>query len=258
MAESGVQQETALHGTSVIVTGAGTGIGRATAHAFADAGANVLIVGRRQAHLAATAQEHQAIRSCCVDITAADAPELIANTTMTLFGRIDVLVNNAAMVVRAPLGKIDDKQARRQIDTNLMAPLRLAQACLQPLLQSGGTIINVSTAGTARGWPTNSVYGATKAALDFLTRTWAVELAPQGMRVVGVAPGPVNTEIAENSGLGEEQVAQLRAAQRKRVPIGRIGRPEEIAWWIVNLARPQAAFTTGVVVAIDGGTTVAF
>lgn len=247
-----------LQGMSVIVTGAGTGIGRATAHAFADAGANVLIVGRRKAHLEAAAQERPAIHTCCVDITAADAPDLVANTAMTRFGRIDVLVNNAALVVRAPLGEIDDEQARRQIDTNLMAPLRLAQACLEPLRQSRGTIVNVSTAGTARGRPANSVYGATKAALDFLTCTWAVELAPHGVRVVGVAPGPVDTEIAESSGLGEEQIARLRAAQRERVPLGRIGRPDEIAWWIVNLARPQAAFTTGVVVAVDGGATVAF
>ncbi|WP_171168707.1 SDR family NAD(P)-dependent oxidoreductase [Streptomyces sp. I05A-00742] len=249
---------TSPSGPVVVVTGAGTGIGRATAHAFADAGARVLAVGRQRDRLEATAADRPDIHPCVADLTAPDAPDAVAAAALDRFGAIDVLVNNAALVVRAPLGRIDEEQARRQIETNLLAPLRLTQSCLEPLRRARGTVVNVSTAGAVRGWPANSVYGATKAGLDFLTRTWAVELAADGVRVVGVAPGPVDTEIAENSGLSADRIAELRAAQRARVPLGRIGRPEEIAWWIVALSRPEAGFTTGAVLPVDGAAAVAF
>nr|BFF02989.1 SDR family oxidoreductase [Streptoalloteichus tenebrarius] len=217
----------------------------------------MLALGRRAAKLTETARGRQGIRPFAVDITEPGAPEAVAERALAEFGRIDVLVNNAAVVVRSPLGRIDPEQARQQVATNLMAPMFLAQSCLEPLRAARGTIVNVSTAGAVRGWPGNSVYGATKAGLDFLTRTWAVELAPHGVRVVSVAPGPIETEIAENAGFSEERIAELRRTQRARVPMGRIGQPEEVAWWVVNLARPHSGFTTGVVVAVDGGASVA-
>ncbi|MFD2472132.1 SDR family NAD(P)-dependent oxidoreductase [Amycolatopsis silviterrae] len=243
--------------TAVVVTGAGSGIGRAVAHSFADEGANVLAVGRTDSKLAETARNRPEIRTLVADITADGAADRIAEAAAAEFGQIDVLVNNAAVVTRAPLGGIDAKQAREQVETNLVAPLLLTQACLPWLRLSQGTVVNVSTSGAVRGWPMNSVYGASKAGLDFLTRTWAVELAPDGVRVVSVAPGPVETEIAENAGFSPEQIRRLRETQRAKVPLGRIGRPEEIAWWVRTLARPEAGFATGVVLAVDGAASVA-
>ncbi|MFD7323263.1 SDR family NAD(P)-dependent oxidoreductase [Streptomyces sp. NPDC059875] len=238
---------------SVVITGGGTGIGRAAAHAFADEGHDVLIVGRDETALKEAAHDRPAIRHLALDITAPGAPEEIVRTAVTALGGIDVLVNNAAVVKRQPLEDIDRRIAEEQIATNLLAPLLLTQAALPQLRAAGGVVVNVSASAAVRGWAGSSVYGATKAGLDFLTRTWAVEQAPHGVRVVSVSPGPVETGIARASGLDEEQIARLRAAQKAGVPMGRIGQPEEIAWWIVTMARPEGAFATGVVLPVDGG-----
>ncbi|MFF3375347.1 SDR family NAD(P)-dependent oxidoreductase [Streptomyces sp. NPDC002680] len=248
----------ALKDRAIVVTGAGTGIGRATAHAFADEGARVLAVGRTAARLAETAAGRPGIQVLGADISLSEAPERIVAEAGRLLGGIDVLVNNAVTMTSAPLGRIDPADMARQLATNLQAPLLLAQEALPALEASRGTIINVTTAGNQRGWPGHSVYGATKTALDFLTRTWALELAPRGIRVVAVSPGPVDTPIGEHAGLDTEGIARLRERQRRRVPLGRVGRPEEIAWWMVNLARPEASFATGLVLPVDGGAGVVF
>ncbi|MFF9621187.1 SDR family NAD(P)-dependent oxidoreductase [Streptomyces griseosporeus] len=247
-----------LAGRAVVVTGGGTGIGRAVAHAFADEGARVLVVGRGADRLAAAAAERAGIHPFAADIAAPDGPERIVAEAERVLGGIDVLVNNAVTMRSAPLGGIAPDDARRQVATNLLAPLLLTQAALPHLEAARGTVLNVTTAGNQRGWPGHSVYGATKAGLDFLTRTWALELAPRGIRVAAVAPGPVDTPIGEHSGLDAEGVARLRERQRKRVPLGRVGRPEEIAWWLVNLARPEASYATGLVLPVDGGAGVVF
>ncbi|GAA4984897.1 SDR family oxidoreductase [Yinghuangia aomiensis] len=248
----------ALLGSRVVVTGGGTGIGRAAAHAFAAAGARVLVVGRTAATLAETAREHPRVHCLAADVGAPEAPAAIVETALDLLGGIDILVNNAAQVRIAPLGAIDVREAQAQVATNLLAPLFLTQAALPHLADAKGAVVNVSTAGAGRGWPGQSVYGAAKAGLDFLTRTWALELAPRGIRVVAVSPGPVDTPIIESAGLTPEQITQLRERQRQRVPLGRIGRPEEVAWWIVNVCRPEASFTTGLNIPVDGGASVIF
>ncbi|WP_329172296.1 SDR family NAD(P)-dependent oxidoreductase [Streptomyces sp. NBC_01477] len=248
----------ALRDRSVVVTGGGTGIGRATALAFADEGARVLVVGRSADRLAGTAGLHPAIRACPADISAAGAEDLIVDAAVRELGGIDVLVNNAVTMNSAPLGRIGRDITRAQVETNLLAPLFLTQRALPLLEAAKGLVINVTTAGNQRGWPGHSVYGATKAGLDFFTRTWALELAPRGIRVAGVSPGPVETPIGEHSGLDAAAVAVMRDRQRARVPLGRVGQPEEVAWWLVNLARPEASFATGLIVAVDGGAGIVF
>jgi meso-butanediol dehydrogenase / (S,S)-butanediol dehydrogenase / diacetyl reductase len=248
----------ALRERAVVVTGGGTGIGRATALAFADEGARVLVVGRDANRLAETAGLHPEIRVCAEDISAPGAPERIVAAASREVGGIDVLVNNAVTVRSAPLGQIEEDGTRAQVGTNLLAPLFLTQRALPLLEAAKGLVINVTTAGNQRGWPGHSVYGATKAGLDFFTRTWALELAPRGIRVAGVSPGPVETPIAEHSGLDAAAVATLRDRQRARVPLGRVGQPKEVAWWLVNLARPEASFATGLIVVVDGGAGVVF
>ncbi|MEY7977983.1 SDR family NAD(P)-dependent oxidoreductase [Streptomyces pilosus] len=247
-----------LQGRTVVITGGGTGIGRAAAHAFAAEGARVLVVGRRTAVLARTAQGHTGIHPFGADLSDPRTPRAVVAAAERELGGIDVLVNNAVTMESAPLGRIDPENTRGQVATNLLAPLFLTQEALPLLEASKGLVINVTTAGNQRGWPGHSVYGATKAALDFLTRTWALELAPKGVRVAGIAPGPVDTPIAEHAGLDPEGIARLRARQRNRVPLGRVGRPEEVAWWMVALARPEASFATGLVLPVDGGASVVF
>ncbi|MEV6553577.1 SDR family oxidoreductase [Streptomyces sp. NPDC051597] len=250
--------DTGLAGRRVVVTGAGTGIGRAVAHAFADEGARVLVVGRGAARLAETAAGRPGIHPFAADISAPEGPRLVVEAAVRELGGLDVLVNNAVTMRSAPLGAIEADDTHRQVATNLLAPLFLTQEALPHLEAAKGTVLNVTTAGNQRGWPGHSVYGATKAALDFLTRTWALELAPRGIRVAAVAPGPVETPIGEHAGLDAAGVERMRERQRARVPLGRVGQPEEIAWWLVHLARPEASFATGLVLLVDGGAGVVF
>jgi NAD(P)-dependent dehydrogenase (short-subunit alcohol dehydrogenase family) len=241
----------------VVVTGAGTGIGRATARAFAVEGAQVVAIGRRSQPLAETAAGHRRIMPLPVDITAEDGPERIVQKVSETFGRLDVLVNNAGIVRGGPLGMLTRPVIAAQIATNLVAPILLAQAALPLLEAAGGVIVNVSTAVGQRAWPGNSVYAATKTALELLTRSWAVELGPRGVRVVAVAPGAIDTPIGEHQGLTPELIDRLREWQLAHTPLARIGRPEEVAWAIRQLAAPAASFITGVVLPIDGGAVVA-
>ncbi|MET9502691.1 SDR family NAD(P)-dependent oxidoreductase [Streptomyces sp. NPDC006259] len=240
----------------VIVTGGGTGIGRATARAFADRGDRVLVVGRTPATLAGTAEGHPGISVLTADLTDPDSPRAVTDAALEACGRIDVLVNNAATGGFAGLAQTKREAAREQLDGNLLAPLLLTRQTLDALAaDGGGTVLNIGSAGALgrRAWPENGVYGAAKAGLDFLTRTWAVELAPRSIRVLGLAPGVIDTGIGERSGMSPEAYADFLAQIATRVPAGRVGRPEDIAWWAVQLTDPRAAYATGVVLAVDGG-----
>ncbi|MGW1173569.1 SDR family NAD(P)-dependent oxidoreductase [Kitasatospora sp. NPDC002543] len=241
----------------VAVTGAGTGIGRATARAFATEGAHVLAVGRRVEPLHETAAGHERITPLAADVTSAGEPERIIRTARELHGRLDVLVNNAGIVRSGALGTLTPETITPQIATNLIAPILLTQTALPLLEAAGGVIINVSTSVGQRAWPGSSVYAATKTALELLTRSWAVELAPRGIRVVAVAPGAIDTPIGEHQGLTPERSAAVREWQLAHTPLGRIGQPEEVAWAITQLASPAAAFVTGIVLPVDGGAVVA-
>ncbi|MFI1384017.1 SDR family NAD(P)-dependent oxidoreductase [Embleya sp. NPDC020886] len=240
----------------VLITGAGTGIGRAAARAFAAEGAHVIAVGRRTEPLAETSAGHDRITPLAADLTAAGEVERIVGTIAETHGRLDVLVNNAGIVGTGHLGGYTRESIDPLLATNLIAPVLLTQAALPLLEAAGGVVVNVTTSVGQRAWPGNSLYAATKTALELLTRSWAVDLAPRGVRVVAVAPGAIDTPIGEHQGWTPEQRATIRAWQLAHTPMGRIGTPEEIAWSITTLASPGASFITGVVLPADGGAVV--
>lgn len=243
---------------AVVITGGGTGIGRSTARAFAEMGAGVLIVGRSAKTLAETADGHDTIQTLAVDITEPDAPQIVVDAALRAFGRVDVLVNNAAVGGFGALTDLDPGMVGAQLGTNLLAPIFLTQRALDALADTGGTVVNVGTAGSLglRSWAGNAIYGASKAALDFLTRSWAVELAPRGVRVVGVAPGVIDTGVGVRAGMSQEEYDGFLTLMQSRIPAQRVGTPEEIAWWIVQLTRAEAAYVNGTVLAVDGGLSV--
>ncbi|WP_438486728.1 SDR family NAD(P)-dependent oxidoreductase [Streptomyces sp. S186] len=243
---------------AVVITGGGTGIGAAAAQTFAEDGAHVLIAGRSATSLRETAGRNDRIRYVVSDVLDDGAPDLIVSTALREFGRIDVLVNNAAHPGFGALATLEPETVRAQIGTNLLAPVFLTQRALDALEESSGVVVNVGSAGALgrRAWPENSVYGMSKAALDFLTRTWAVELAPRGIRTVGIAPGVVDTGVGVRAGMPREAYEGFLAQMAERIPAARVGRPEEVAWWIVQLARPEAGYANGTVLAVDGALSV--
>lgn len=240
----------------VIISGGGTGIGRAAALQFASAGAWVMVVGRRAAPLEETATLSQRIVPLPADLLLEADLKSVVQTAMSRWGRIDVVVNNAGSFVPGPLAEFDRHQVTSLFATNVLGPSLLSQAALPSLKETRGAIVNVSSTFGHKAAPLFSHYAASKAALEHLTRCWALELAPERVRVNAVAPGPTDTEILERSGLAADVIAQIKQEDAARVPLGRRGTPEEVAAWIVALSDPAASWVTGQVVTVDGGLSI--
>ncbi|MFD6193484.1 SDR family NAD(P)-dependent oxidoreductase [Streptomyces sp. NPDC060275] len=236
-----------------IVTGAGSGIGRATSVALAEAGARVLGVGRRKDALQDTARRHPNIATLPLDLRGEDAAGEVVAAAVERWGRIDLLVNNAGALALMPLAETDASVIGDLFQVNVTAPSLLAHAALPHLKRSSGSIVNVSSTYGHRPLAGGAHYAATKSALEQLTRSWALELAAEGVRVNAVAPGPTETNVMAAAGLPEEVIREVRTSERERIPAGRIGLPEDVADWILRIADPRGAHLTGQVLTVDGG-----
>jgi NAD(P)-dependent dehydrogenase (short-subunit alcohol dehydrogenase family) len=239
-------------GRSVLVTGGGSGIGRRIALAFAEAGAQVVIAGRRAEALAATTALHAGITACPGDIASAEDVNRIMATILAASGGLDVLVNNAGVMDMMKLEDSTPERVRALFDTAVVGTTTLTRSAAPSLRARKGAVVNVTNALAATG-RTAAGAGfttATKAALEVLTRTWAVELSPD-VRVNAVAPGLVRS-WENDAELPAEilEYADLAAAQS---PARRIGTPDDIAFWVLALADPGAAWTTGQTIVADGG-----
>ncbi|MGA6175070.1 SDR family NAD(P)-dependent oxidoreductase [Streptomyces sp. NPDC012600] len=250
--------EKTFDGRTVVVTGGGTGIGRAAALSFAALGAaSVIVTGRRKERLDEVAELHPAIVPVTADVTTREGARAVADAVSTHGGALDVLVHNAGVFRFTPLSALDAGTAREVLDTNVLGPVLLT-AELLPLLRSpGAALVLVSSRGGHNPGVDSSLYSASKAAVDSFTRSWAAELAPRGIRVNAVAPGFVRTEAYAANGLGLEQVEGLFAGVAATIPLGRVAEADEVARWLTFLADPANALVTGQVITVDGGLDIA-
>ena len=241
----------------VIVTGASSGIGRATALRFGRAGASVLVVGRSEAALAevAAAVERDGGRSAMLaaDVTHPDAPARIVDAALNHLGGLTTLVNAAGVIGSGSIETTTDEQWDAMLDINTRAPFRLMRAAMPALIESTGSIVNVSSVTGLRSFPGVLAYCVSKSAIDQLTRCAALELAPKGVRVNAVNPGVVVSNLHRRGGMNEETYAAFLEHSKATHPIGRPGEPHEIADLIFFLASPSAAWITGETISIDGG-----
>ena len=241
-----------LDGKTALITGGGTGIGRATAELLAAAGCRVLIGGRREEPLRNVAENSSGMIAWeRMDVAEAADRARALEAVRGTFGRLDILINNAAASVTADFDAQNPEQIREQVEVNLVAPMLLVHKAL-PLFRRGGSIVNVTSAGARyQGMPPAGMapYAASKAGLNQLTRVLATELGPRGIRVNAVAPGLTDTEIAAEA-VGDEAYA---TALVQITPLGRVGQPIDIARVIVFLASDAAGWVTGQVVDASGG-----
>lgn len=244
-------------GKVAFVTGATSGIGQACALAFAEAGANVVCVGRKEEALSVVAQKIRDVGSeplkIQADLVHEEEAERAINLAVNIFGGIDVLVNAAGHISSGTIENTSLASWDEMMNVNVRASFVLMQKALPSLIGRRGNIVNVSSVTGLRAFPGVLAYCVSKAALDQLTRCASLELAPKGVRVNAVNPGVVVTEIHKRGGMSDEAYAAFLEHSKSTHPLGRTGRPEEIAALVLFLASDEASWITGATYSIDGG-----
>jgi len=236
----------------VIITGASSGIGRATAHLFAKKGSKVIAVGRNEKELNALRDEVE-IKVQLADVREVTQVEKLVTDTADAFGKIDVLVNAAGIIMNGSIADTNLDDWDKMMNVNLRAVFFMMQKCVPHLEKTKGNIVNVSSVAGTRAFPNVLAYCVSKAGIDQLTKCAALELAPKNIRVNAVNPGVVVSNLHKRGGMEEEKYAEFLENSKKTHPIGRVGEASEIAELIYYLASKKAAWITGATYAIDGG-----
>lgn len=240
-------------GKVVVVLGGNSGIGRASAKAFAAEGARVVITGRNRATLDETAAEIGAsCRAIAADITDLAATRALMDQIAADYGRIDVLFVNAGTGAFRPLEDVDEAFFDQIMATNLRGPYFAVKHAV-PLLGAGASVVLTSSIGHCKGIPGNSVYAASKAGIRALARNFGVELVGRGIRVNCFSPGPIDTPLITRGEMTDEEIAGFRAMIETQVPMRRFGSSNEAAAAVLFLASDEASFITGVDLFADGG-----
>lgn len=231
-----------------LITGGGTGIGRAVAEALVAEGAKVVVTGRREEPLKRLASEHpDAVRYVTTDVTEPGAPAAAIAYVIEQFGQLDVLVNNAGVGILAPLVELDDDALRLISGVNVEGLLIATRDAIPHLAKTGGAVVNISSTLAQASMPGAAAYSGSKAAVERITSSLAVELGPQGIRINTVAPGVTQTDMVSDA---PPEMIQGMVAQ---TPLGRIGKPEDIARAVAFLASDDASWITGQVLQSSGG-----
>lgn len=239
------------------ITGGTSGIGHACALAFGRAGARVAFVGRNQEALSRVESELEdlGVESFAIkaDLSQDARQDEAISKALSHFGGIDILVNAAGHINSGTIENTSIAAWDEMLNVNVRAVFRLMKLALPTLLERRGNIVNVSSVTGLRAFPGVLAYCVSKSALDQLTRCTALELAAKGVRVNAVNPGVVVTEIHKRGGMDQQAYAAFLEHSKHTHPLGRVGRPEEIADLILFLASDQASWITGATYSIDGG-----
>src|SRR2546421_4278715 len=249
--------EKELNGMAALVTGATSGIGRATALRFAEGGARVALVGRSAEGLKEVAEQigahdGEAVRVRADVMVEEDARRAVSEAVEQL-GGLDVLVNAAGIISNGTIETTTLADWDAMMNVNLRSVFHLMQLCAPHLERRPGNVVNVSSVTGLRAFPGVLAYCVSKAGVDQLTRCAALELAPKGVRVNAVNPGVVVTNIHRRGGMAEDNYAAFLERSKQTHPIGRVGTGEEVAELILYLASDRAAWITGATYSIDGG-----
>jgi NAD(P)-dependent dehydrogenase (short-subunit alcohol dehydrogenase family) len=246
-----------MNGNVALITGASSGIGRASALVFAANGFSVVAVGRSESELSSVRDESRdlegSIRPHLGDITEVSQIDRLVSETVDTLGKIDVLVNAAGII---KTGNIEDTtldEWDKMMNVNLRSAFYLMHKCVPHLTASKGNVVNVSSVTGVRAFPNVLAYCVSKAATDQLTRCAALELAPKGVRVNAVNPGVVVTNLHKRGGMNDAEYTKFLDHAKDTHPIGRPGKPEEVAELIYFLASEKASWITGATYEIDGG-----
>ena len=243
-----------LEGKYALITGGGSGIGRAMAIQFAKEGAFVCIVGRRENALQETAKADEKISYVAADITKTEEVKKVIDTIKEKNGeKLDILVNNAGWCPVQPLKEITLADYDKAFDLDVRALVDVTIQSLPLILNARGNIINISTVGATHRAPNLSMYVGAKAAVENFTRCWALELAADGVRVNAIAPGAIRTDIWNVTNLSDEAAKAHEEGIAATIPCGRFGAPEEIASVATFLASDEASYVSGAIYAVDGG-----
>jgi len=240
-----------LKGRVSLITGGNSGIGYATAKKFKEEGATVIITGRSTEKVESAASE-LGVKGVVADVSDLSAIDRAVAQVAHEFGKIDVLFVNAGIFIPMPVGQSSEDGFDNLMDINFKGAVFTIEKFL-PILNDGGSIVNLSSINAYTGMPNTAIYGASKAALNAYTRAAATELSPRKIRINALNPGPIATPIFGKTGMSEEQLKEMGDMMQKRIPLKRYGKPEEIAEVAAFLASDKASFITGAEYNVDGG-----